>query len=129
MKKGIDLNAVWVFRHRGEKEKFLVDNVRGHLPGGGASLMVWACFTSTVKGPLVPIYGQATADAYIQLLEAHLIPYMNELPQHNIHNAMFQQDNAPIYKVHRVRDYFHLQQFPVMYWPASSPDMNLIEHI
>jgi transposase len=129
VKKGMNPNAVWVFRRRGEKERFLPGNVRGHLPGGGASLMIWGCFTNIIKGPLVPIYGRATADTYIQLLETHVVPYMNQLSGHNIHNAVFQQDNAPIHKAHKVRDYFRLQQFPVMHWPASSPDMNPIEHI
>ena len=54
---------------------------------------------------------------------------MNQLSQHDIHDAVFQQDNAPIHKAHIVRNYFRVQQFEVMHWPASSPDMNPIKHI
>lgn len=94
VKKGMNPNAVWVFSRRGEKERFLSGNVRGHLPGGGASLMIWGWFTSIIKGLLVPIYMPLQRPTYIQLLETHLAPYMNELSQHSIHDVVFQQDNG-----------------------------------
>jgi transposase len=90
VQKGKDPTAVWVFRRRGEKEKFLPHNVNGQLPGGGASLMIWSCFTSNIKGPLVPIYGRATADTYKLLLEVHLLPYFNQLAARGIHDTIFQ---------------------------------------
>jgi transposase len=129
VEKGKDPTAVWVFRRRGEREKFLRNNVNGCLKGGGVSLMLWSCFTNDVKGPLVPIFGRANADAYISLLESHLIPYMESLPEHGIIDSKFQQDNAPIHKAHRTMDFLEAQPFETIVWPASSPDMNPIEHI
>ena len=102
VQKGKDSTAVWVFRRRGEKEKYLPHNVNRWLPGGGASLMVWACFTSNIKGPFIPIYGRATADSYLLLLELHLLPYLNQLAARNIEGVIFQQDNASIHKAHKV---------------------------
>jgi hypothetical protein len=105
MKKGKDLNVIWVFRRRDEG-KFYTDNIRVYLIGGGASLMIWAYFTNNIKDPLISIYGRVIADIYIQLLEIHLVSYMDDLHQYNIHNTTFQQDNISIYKVYKVRDYF-----------------------
>jgi transposase len=129
VEKGKDPNAVWVFRRRGEQTKFHPGNVNGVLKGGGVSLMLWSCFISNVKGPLVPIEGRATADTYIELLETHFIPFMNTLKEHGITDAIFQQDNAPIHKAHCTMDYLNQQAFQTMEWPPSSPDMNPIEHL
>jgi hypothetical protein len=63
------------------------------------------------------------------LLEEHLIPHINNLPEYGINSTIFQQDNAPIHKAHKMRAWFGRQTFPVMEWPASSPDMNPIEHM
>ena len=129
VEKGKNPNAIWVFRRRGERTKFLPGNVNGVMKGGGVSLMLWACFINTVKGPLVPMEGRATANTYIELLETHLVPFMNGLEEHGITDATFQQDNAPIHKAHRTMDYLKEQTFQTMEWPPSSPDMNPIEHL
>jgi len=91
--------------------------------------MLWGCFTSNIKGPLVAIQSRATADSYISLLEQHLVPYMNNLQEHGIHGTTFQQNNAPIHKAHRTHHYLSQKVFQVIHWPASSPDMNPIEHM
>jgi hypothetical protein len=54
---------------------------------------------------------------------------MNALEEHNIIDAVFQQDNAPIHKAHRTMDFLKEQAFQTMEWPPSSPDMNPIEHL
>jgi transposase len=129
VEKGRNPNAVWVFRRRGERDKYSPENVNGQLKGHGVSLMLWSCFTSNIKGPLVPVEGRMTADSYIKLLETHLIPYMNGLQNHGINDPVFQQDNAPIHKAHRTLNFLKEQVFSTMHWPASSPDMNPIEHL
>jgi transposase len=129
VEKGNDPNSVWVFRRRGERTKFLLNNVNGVLKGGGVSLMLWSCFVNNVKGPLVPMEGRATADTYIDLLVTYLVPFMNSLEEHGIMNTMFQQDNAPIHKARRTMAYLNQQTFQTMEWPPSSPDMNPIEHL
>ena len=39
------------------------------------------------------------------------------------------QDNAPIHRVHTVRDWFKKQGIQVMEWPPYSLNLNLIENI
>ena len=129
VQKGNDPNAVWVFRRRGEQTKFDPHNVNGVLKGGGVSLMLWSCFMNNIKGPLVPMEGRATSNTYIKLLETHLVPFMNNLEEHGIMDAIFQQDNSPIHKAHRTMDYLNQQTFQTMEWPPHSPDMNPIEHL
>ena len=87
--------------------------------------MLWSCFINNVKGPLVPMEGRATTNAYIELLETHLVPFMNNLEEYGITNATFQQDNAPIHKAHRTMSYLNQQTFPTMEWPPSSPYMSI----
>ena len=91
--------------------------------------MLWSCFVNNVKGPLVPIEGRATAITYIELLETHFVPFMKTLEELGITDAIFQQDNAPIHKAHRTRDYLNQQTFQTMEWPPHSLDMNPIEHL
>ena len=58
--------------------------------------------------------GRATADTYIALLETHLIPFVNSLEEHDIIDATFQQDNAPIHKAHRAMAFLDQQMFRTM---------------
>ena len=39
------------------------------------------------------------------------------------------QDNAPIHRAGKVRDWFRDNGIEVLEWPPYSPDLNLIEHI
>jgi len=39
------------------------------------------------------------------------------------------QDNAPIHKAHKVRDYLEEMGIEVMAWPLYSPDLNPIENL
>ena len=129
VEKSKDPNPVWVFRHRNRYEKYLPQNVIPQTKNRGVSLMLWGCFISTIKGPLVTIHGRATAFSYVNLLQVNLIPFMNALSDQGITGAVFQQDNAPIHKAHYTQEWFEQQTFEIMEWPANSPDMNLIEHI
>jgi len=44
-------------------------------------------------------------------------------------NLSFQQDGAAIHSCKVVKDWLAEGQIPVLIWPASSPGLNLIEHI
>ena len=117
------------FGRAGERKKYRPGNVNGVLKGGGVSLMLWSCFVNNIKGPLVPIEGQATVATYILLLQNHLVPFMDTLVKYAIMDPVFQQDNAPIHKAHKTRDFLNIQAFQTMEWPPHSPDMNPIEHL
>ena len=44
-------------------------------------------------------------------------------------NVIFQQDNDPKHTSRRAQEWFEENGVTVLPWPASSPDMNLIEHV
>ena len=75
------------------------------------------------------VQDRVKATIYIELLENNLISFFNFLPEHNIEDITFQQDNAPVHKAGITMDWFEQQRFEVMTWPANSPDMNSIEHL
>ncbi|CAB4414343.1 unnamed protein product [Rhizophagus irregularis] len=60
--------------------------------------MVWDCFSSFGMGPLVQVHGRENANDYINVLNNHLLPYLEELDNQN--NYIFQDNNA---QIHRAR--------------------------
>src|SRR5436305_14685721 len=41
--------------------------------------MVWGCFVNNKLGPLVLVEGTLNSEKYIELLDAHLIPFISNL--------------------------------------------------
>ncbi|GES95846.1 IS630 family transposase [Rhizophagus clarus] len=89
----------WVWRQPHEKYDFecLIPTVKS----GQVEVMVWGCFTKNglgllVKlGLLIKLEGKINVNAYIELLDNYLLPYMDTLDDEN--NYIFQEDNAPIH--------------------------------
>jgi transposase len=76
----------------------------------------------TIKGdPDVP-YGGVTAKRYIKVLTKYL-PTILDI------DSIFIQDNASIYTVHLVRNWFQEIAIQLVDWPPYSPDMNPIENL
>ena len=88
--------------------------------------MVWGCFCNNRIGPLVLVEGTLNSDRYIELLEEHLLPFLNNL---NIENCIFQDDNASCHASKKTKSWKESnlnENFP---WPAQSPDLNPIENL
>lgn len=114
--------CVWREPGRGLEEQFLNHTVKY----GGASVMVWGCFSYYGVGKLVFIDGIMDAAKYVSILSDNLIDSRNML---GIQNMIFQQDNDPKHTSRLAREYLMENNIQTLKWPAQSPDMNPIENL
>ena len=87
---------------------------------------VWAGISAKGATAIVIFTGILTATRYTDILEAALLPFIEEhYPTHH----RFQQDNNPKHTSRWSQDYF--QEKNINWWktPASSPDLNPIENV
>jgi hypothetical protein len=91
--------------------------------------MFWAAFGFGYRSNLVVIEGDQNtkrggviAKVYLEVL-AEYLPIILE------YNSIFIQDNAPIYKAHKVTEFFAEIGIEVMAWPPYLPDLNPIENL
>ena len=88
--------------------------------------MVWACFASNIRRPLVSFRAVNTAVTYMDALQENLLPFIDALPL-NIKNIfIFQQDNATIHTARVTQNWFQENNITIMEWPPNSPNMNPI---
>jgi hypothetical protein len=77
-------------------------------------------------GPIITLHGQITPREYVDWLGNQVHPMIQTFPNNN---AVFQDDDAPIYTVGTVQPWFeeHEGEFHHLPWPAQSPDLNNTE--
>lgn len=103
-------------------------NVKSKKQKGGGSVMVWGMITSDGVGPIVRVDGNINTANYISILTNHLLPFLHQKREAG-QNPIFQQDNARPHTAAVTTKFFIRNEIPVLPWPASSPDMNIIEHV
>lgn len=99
------------------------------------AIMVWGCFFGDTLGPLEYFAkGSIDSETYCETLRKSLLCLVDEedglienlLGQRNL---IFQQDNAPIHKSRKTKEFFEANGLTTLPWPANSPDLNPIEHV
>ena len=115
----------WVWRQ--PHEKYDVDCLVPTVKSNTEGVMVWGCFVKNKLGPLVILEGRITGAVYQELLENHLMPFIDDLGDDN--TFLFQDDNAPVHRAHSVLTWKEENLISSIPWPAQSPDLNPIEHL
>lgn len=92
----------------------------------GGSIMVW--MMALPNGLLCHsiVEGILNSEKYIDLLKKIVVPIIK---LNYGDDFVFQEDNAPIHKSHKVRDFMNSSKITVIEWPAKSPDLNIVENI
>ena len=68
------------------------------------------------------------AKLYVSILDDDVLGTLKDL-EINKKDIYFQQDNDPKHTSQLAQDWFKHKKLDVHDWPASSPDMNIIEHV
>lgn len=98
-------------------------------------VMVWACILKGRKGPLIVLEypggkggGMNSARYQEQVLEGVLAAFHAEVAR-ELGRVYFQQDGAASHRSKSTQNWFSRSGIPLLYHPASSPDLNPIESV
>ena len=105
------------------------------VPARGKQIkqMFWAAFCGLPRrSGLIPLFGDpqsrrgGVSSRTIEELYRRVLPtLLNSID----HNAIFQQDNAPVHTAYIVQDALNELECEIMEWPPYSPDLNPIENL
>ncbi|KAJ6094481.1 hypothetical protein N7467_001994 [Penicillium canescens] len=137
VERGIGQRQEWTFtRPKDQLFQHLKEGSQVQMiPARGQQIkqMFWAAFCGLPRrSGLIPLLGDpesqrgSVSSRTIEELYRRVLPtLLNSLG----HNAIFQQDNAPVHTAYIVRDALNELEYEIMEWPPYSPDLNPIENI
>ena len=92
--------------------------------------MVWGCMTRGAVGRIHIVDGILNAKKYQEnILEAKLLPSIDDLFEGKTETCVFQQDSATCHTAKTVKNWFKAKMINVLKWPGNSPDLNPIENL
>lgn len=83
---------------------------------------VWGCMTLGGFEVYCLFEDNLNSDRYVEILFEHLVPIYTD-------HFIFQQDNSPIHKSNKVKDFLSRSNIKTLKFPANSPDLNPIENV
>lgn len=89
--------------------------------------MVWSVISSEGTGRLYIVEGTMRQDQYIRVLQAKLLPQVQEWFPNG--DFIFMQDSAPCHKAKSVSKFLNENKVKLLDWPGNSPDLNPIENL
>ena len=95
---------------------------------GGGKVMVWGCITAYGVGWLYRIDGKMDSKKYISILQDAYLGTLEDLHT-NRQSIILQADNDPKHTSKATWAWLEGNQISTLNWPASSPDMNIIENL
>lgn len=88
-------------------------------------IMIWGSISVKGVGNLEFLDGMVNAEKYQDILNRSLLPCIRE--QFCNEQFIFQQDGASCHTAKSTKKFFGNNDIPVLTWPSSSPDLNVIE--
>ena len=93
---------------------------------GGGSIMVWMMALLNGLLSYKIIKGKFNSKAYTKMLRKSTVPI---LKLNFGTNFWLQQDNSPVYKFGKVKEFMRSSEIMILTWPPKSPDLNIAEDI
>ena len=96
-------------------------------PRAGVISCFWGCITVNGVGTLIAVEGNIDSEKYISVLDQQLWPVIAKDFQDK--PWIFQEDNCPVHRSQRTREWKEENEISCLAWPSQSPDINIIENI
>ena len=114
---------ICVYRRKNERYTEAC-TLEGDRFGGGGSVMVWGGVSQHHWTELIVIAGNLNAVRYREdILLLHVVHFLQAHP-----DMTLLHDNATSHTARSVRDFLQDRNVNALPWPATSPDLNPIEH-